>query len=645
MTTTTLPDTLPALPDDLFASLPGVSDTIKGARMKDIASGRSEAFKVCPLKIRPVEGFNGRRKYEGIPELAADMLENGQSDPITIRRDTAGRLLIVTGERRWRASIYIIRVLGITDWLIKCQLEAPGSKPIDRIFRLLSENSGHPFTLLEKGYLYERALREEPTLNEAALARRSQTSRQAVNQALLIVRNGAPELLCMAEQDKLSATLAKEIILRHKHNHQLQVRDAEAALDAAKEQGKDAATPKHLPPVALRFEFTEGDATVNEHHVYTNPSRFTLREIPGSWTLTELDLMLVHEDGRWHDNYELTAGNYSLDGLPNRTAFLDPDPESEPEAWMTVYFSAIKKLLGSSKLTEKQQDLLDEAWCRALRERFPNHTPSTRHQHEDEEEQQHEEEPAATDEPGLFPDPDEDEEPTALEFDLFRLTGRPDPGDARTFPDGSEPEQYRFVLLNVPEDWGIQSLHILATFSLEEETDGYRRVNFGHRVTTSDGEEHTRLPERSAWRWSELDMERHAQALSILVNDYNLPGEAEKQITEAWDAAIAKFFGLNPEPSTDMEWIDPAKQPSPPDPGAIDRIKGAKDTNRDGSPTGPGGGGFVKPDKRLEQYEKLLESVSADNHDNDRMKTAELISSYMNNTADGTALRKHLRGQ
>lgn len=211
------------------------------------AKGRREIFRLEPSLIHTEQGWNERRQFNGIESLARSMHQNGQQSPVHIRRGTTGHpFLLVAGERRWRAANHIRQHFD-PGFLLNCTLEPPHTKPIDRLFTQLEENSGVPFTMLEKGRLYARA--RAAGASQTEIAARTQETKQAVSQALKLVDFGAPKLLRMVELNQISATLASSIIAQAA-DHARQLSLASAALDAAAASGKGHATPKHLPKPA-----------------------------------------------------------------------------------------------------------------------------------------------------------------------------------------------------------------------------------------------------------------------------------------------------------------------------------------------------------------------------------------------------------
>jgi hypothetical protein len=504
-----------------------------GQKLAHLSSGRHENFRLDPVLMRP-DGGNERSAFHGIEDLAIDLLLNGQQHPITVRRGESGEILVVYGERRWRAGIYIRTVLvshedqsiaeKARSFLLVCRSEPPHTKPVDRLFGQLSENSGHSFSLLEKGRVYAHIMKEDPSLTEADLARRSQTSRQAVNQALTLIRFGAPGLLRLVEQEKISPTTAGEIIGRHKYNPVAQVAAAEEAIAVAASLGKDKATPKHLPkadkPARKGIAFTlhrREKQEPTEYGIFNDPSTFSASGIPKSWHLISLELRLARYEKQWCAGFNIQAKGEGLGSPCHLLNLLDPTPANEKQAWWKVFYHA----------------------THALDQKFPEMISSLRASFRDALDAEYPDTELDTDDTAPWSEDDED---------------LPETSDSSPAAEDDGPE-----LFPIGESYGDDS-----------------------------------------------DDEAEADSSPVTVVDDT--------------------------------------RPSAPDPGAMERIKSATSTNRDGTTSGPGNsGGFSAPDKQLEKIEKLLDDLDAKGiGQEDRITTTELVLRVIRNESPITDLRKHL---
>lgn len=631
---------------------------LKGQRLNAITSGRSENFKIDPFIIRPEPGWNARTTFEGIPELAESLLANDQSDPITIRRDADSNILITDGERRWRAAIHIRTTIAkdsehplqekASTFLLRCQSEPQNVKPIDRLFRQLEANSGQPFTLLEKARLYQRILTEDASLTEAELARRSQTTRQAVNQALNLVRFGAPKLLRFVEQDKISGSLANRIISEHKDDHPAQELAAAEAIETAAAAGKTHASPKHLPKPTLRFEFTPGDsAPPNQFGVWEEPPTFSLAGAPKSWKVNYFDLQLVRSDFHWHDAFTIDIHLEINGSLPSLTAYLDPEPPNEASAWYWTFLAATSRS-NTKGLTPSHITQLTEAFLSTLKEKFPDqeiapadHISTDTEEPEDDTTDDTDDEDTTGD---LFTgNDDEDDTPPWIEdgtkpvFQYYQISGAPK----------GHPERFRLALLHPPT--GIQSLHLFWGWPHGPNTTPHFQAraigsheSFDFTLETESHEAElsattTLLPEL----WQEL-----IKAL----DSHGFPDTSKSLPATLIQDAVNLYLSDNEDSSAPeiLEWTAPTQDLGTADPSAMERIKAAPSTNRDGSNSNSGSRGYVAPDKRLKSIEELFNKLNEQGDPNlmqSRLDTGEIILRCIHNECDIKRLKDHLLGK
>ncbi len=220
----------------------------KPRRLEDMSHGREGIFKLDFDLIAVEQDYNPRRPFEGIPELADDIHANGLRQPLIIRKlPNSETILLVDGERRWRAIAHL-RATGRAPGPIRCSSTPQGLTDLDRLFYPLSCNSGRELTLLEKARHY-LTITTAHELTAAEIARRSQTTKQAVSNALTLINSGSEKLLAAVEANHLSATTALGIIRTH-FDHLHQDTALAATIAAALESGTDHAPPRHVPKVA-----------------------------------------------------------------------------------------------------------------------------------------------------------------------------------------------------------------------------------------------------------------------------------------------------------------------------------------------------------------------------------------------------------
>ena len=213
-------------------------------KLSQIADRRSDLFFFNIELIAIEEGWNGRTKFLFLDELGDSIKTNGVKTPLKIRRDTNGQIYLVDGERRYRAIKRKIELGELPhDYSVPCTIE--NSKDISvRLITQLECNTGVPFTLIEKARLYAR-LRSEG-VSVVDMATRSQTSKQAIYQALNIIDKASPHLISLIDDEKISATFALDIISKHS-DHEVQNQIADDALAIAQKNGQSKATARNAP--------------------------------------------------------------------------------------------------------------------------------------------------------------------------------------------------------------------------------------------------------------------------------------------------------------------------------------------------------------------------------------------------------------
>lgn len=223
-------------------------------RIKSICSGTSEVFKLDPRIIERETGFNSRFDFGDIGALMDEILAAGEVLQALLIRKEGNRILLVDGDRRLTA---VTNLITEGRWPedpnhpgyplpIPCRSEGKNVSPVDRKFAMLSLNNGKPFSLLEKAFTYRDILELEDTIPDAEIARRTGETKQAVSNALTLIRKAGTGLIDIIKDGKLSATTALEIAKTHE-DHKAQLTAAKDAIATAKDAGRNHATPKDLP--------------------------------------------------------------------------------------------------------------------------------------------------------------------------------------------------------------------------------------------------------------------------------------------------------------------------------------------------------------------------------------------------------------
>lgn len=336
-------------------------DTLKG-----ISSGRAEIYKLDPRFIQREPGFNTRYDFGDITALAEDIAANGILEPLKVRKEEAA-IYLVNGDRRLTAIEHLIAAGRWPEdpvnkgypMPVPCASEPRNVKPLDRIFMMLSLNTGKPFTLLEKGYAYLRILEADPEINASAIALRSGETKQAVSNALALVRSASPKLIRLIKEGTIAATTALEILKAYPH-HENQDTTAAAALESAKTNGRTHATPKDLAPAskpattAPQWTYSPSkEFGWNTNDVATKPTSITLA---AKAPFKAIQLLVAPSTARkWHFSYryESTTECRGGGGLPSKSKERStPSFPDESSAVIAAWKDIAPTLLSIVRLTK-----------------------------------------------------------------------------------------------------------------------------------------------------------------------------------------------------------------------------------------------------------------------------------------------------
>ena len=86
--------------EDVTGLVAGRPTIRKDERIRD---ANVSSYKIALKYIEPRPGFNPRQKFNGIPELAESLLQDGQEEALKVVILKDGRILFYEGDRRYRA--------------------------------------------------------------------------------------------------------------------------------------------------------------------------------------------------------------------------------------------------------------------------------------------------------------------------------------------------------------------------------------------------------------------------------------------------------------------------------------------------------------------------------------------------------------
>lgn len=212
-------------------------------RLKEIALGRSDVFRVAPDEIHIREGWNARdfndpANAAHVEMLAESIAEIGVKKPLTVFIDD-GKIWLTDGESRLRA-IRLAISRGAEIKSVPVLPEERWSNEGDRLLTQIVGNSGKPFGSLEKAEVFHRLI--GLGWSESDIAKKCGVSRVHVTD-MLKLRAAPKEITDHVKAGDISPTLALQTIKRDKTGATETVRKAVAS---ARESGKDRATAKHV---------------------------------------------------------------------------------------------------------------------------------------------------------------------------------------------------------------------------------------------------------------------------------------------------------------------------------------------------------------------------------------------------------------
>lgn len=210
---------------------------------------RGETFSVSHDRLALKDGFNERRIFNGIEDLANRIQHNGfrKTNPIIVEWDKDKKVFeVIHGERRFRA-VKLLVSRGIDPGPIWCMSESKKTTPLQQLFDQILTNTGEPFTPLEKGRLYLRIQAEAPGTTGVQIAAKAGETKQAVSNALRLAKHGSSALHAAIESQRISSTTADSILRDAGEDHAAQDILLAGALTAASQSGSTHATPRHLP--------------------------------------------------------------------------------------------------------------------------------------------------------------------------------------------------------------------------------------------------------------------------------------------------------------------------------------------------------------------------------------------------------------
>ena len=133
---------------------------------------RTDILSVDPRNIQVAEGFNSRRDFGDIEELARQIDENGLKNPLHVQKVVGeeDKFILVDGERRYRAIQFLLEQ-GKDIPYVRCILVPANATKEELYLEQAMANEGKPFNEYEKGVLAKK-LHEECGMSYAEIGRK-----------------------------------------------------------------------------------------------------------------------------------------------------------------------------------------------------------------------------------------------------------------------------------------------------------------------------------------------------------------------------------------------------------------------------------------------------------------------------------------
>ena len=247
-------------------------------RLQDIAK-RTDAYQIDPRKIEIDPSYNvridGPELREANEQLKASIKVNGLGTPLRVRMD-GDRVILVQGHRRLSQVMALINE-GHDIQTVQALPELRGTSEQDRTLDLITSNSGHPLTMLEKAEVFKRLL--SFGWDEARIAEKAGITTKQVGNVLTL--GAAPEAVKeLVSSGQVSAT---------------------TAIQTVKKEGNSKAATTLTDAAASGKKVTAGSlkkATAPAANVSWLPPALQVQPEAAGWKPTDVTMPAAPEDTR-----------------------------------------------------------------------------------------------------------------------------------------------------------------------------------------------------------------------------------------------------------------------------------------------------------------------------------------------------------
>lgn len=212
--------------------------------IKDVASGRSDLYRLDPKIIQIKEGWNSREANDPanashVAELAASIKEIGVKKPLVCYMED--EIVYVTdGHCRLQAVMHLIES-GVEIKTVPVMVEDRFANEADRIFSQIVHNQGKQLTSLEQAKVFKRLV--DLGWAQKDIAAKAGITGGRVSQLLEL--NILPVILQKyIIEGKASANMVLQTYKKHKQNVDETIIELNGAVKVAQESGRTRALPK-----------------------------------------------------------------------------------------------------------------------------------------------------------------------------------------------------------------------------------------------------------------------------------------------------------------------------------------------------------------------------------------------------------------
>jgi len=186
------------------------TEKVLSLNLKSAATSTSTYYNV-PLDLLEVEdGWNPRVSFLEIAELAKSIEANGVKIPLTVRKgtgDKADKLLIVNGERRYRACKMLAARGVVVDIPV---VLTKASDENERLIEALVSNDGKPLSFAEEAEAIRRLI--EGGMKSVDVATSLGRNPSYITQRMQFATKAAPEVKEAVKRGQLSKQAAVDVV-------------------------------------------------------------------------------------------------------------------------------------------------------------------------------------------------------------------------------------------------------------------------------------------------------------------------------------------------------------------------------------------------------------------------------------------------